>query len=74
MHRPYLRSKEILLVAAPDHCGLANKATCYDIYMGEYEKSYNSWLELAKLYKNEGLEVDAEMAMREAEAVKTKIR
>ena len=50
------------------------KAVSYDIYMGEYEKSYNTWLELAKLYKNEGLEVDAEMAMREAEAVKAKIR
>jgi len=61
-------------LGAPEHCGLANKATCYDIYMGEYEKSYNTWLELAKLYKNEGLENEAEMTMREAETVKAKIR
>ena len=42
--------------------------------MGEYEKSYNSWLELTNLYKNEGLENEAEMTMREAEAVKAKIK
>lgn len=59
---------------AQDHCGLSNKATCYDIYMGEYEKSYNAWLELANLYKNEGLENEAEMAKRNAEEVKAKIK
>ncbi len=61
-------------LGAHDHCGLSNKATCYDIYMGEYEKSYNSWLELANLYKNEGLENEAEMAKHKAEKVKGKIK
>ena len=59
---------------AHDHCGLSNKAICYDIYMCEYEKSYNSWLELANLYKNEGLENEAEMARNNAEEVKSKIK
>ena len=57
-----------------DHAGLSNIATCYDLYMGEYEKSYNTWLELVNLYKNEGLENEAEMAKRNAEEVKAKIK
>ncbi len=57
-----------------DHAGLWNIAYCYDLYMGEYKKSYNTWLELANLYKNEGFEIESEMAKRNAEEVKAKIK
>ncbi len=60
-------------LSAEDHSGLCSKAWCYD-YMGEYEKSYNAWLELVNLYKNEGLENEAEMAKRNAEEVKAKMK
>ncbi len=56
------------------HIGLRNIAWCYEAFIGDYEKAHNIWLELANLYKNEGLEIDAEITKDNAERVKAMIK
>jgi len=56
-----------------DHIGFLHKAWCCDS-MSNYEKAYTTWREIAKLYKNEGLENESEMAKRHGEEVKAKIK
>lgn len=56
------------------HIGLRNKAWCYETYICDYEKAYNIWLDLANIYKSEGLEIESEITKENAERVKAKIK
>ena len=59
-------------LGAPDHVGLRCIAWCYEDYVCDYEKAYSTWLELAEIYKNEGLEIEAEITRENADRVKGK--
>ena len=48
------------------------KASCYD-GMGEYEKAYSSYRELAKKLRQDYYDIEAEMAEEEAEKIRQKI-
>ena len=49
------------------------KAWCYEANICDYEKAYNIWLELAEIYKNEGLEIEAEITRENADRAKAKM-
>lgn len=49
------------------------KASCYDD-MGEYEKAYHTYLELADQLRRNGYDVETEMAEAEAEKIKRKMK
>ena len=55
------------------YIGLTLKAWCYEACICDYEKAYNIWLELANLYKNDGLEIEAEITRENADRVKAKM-
>ncbi len=41
--------------------------------MREYEKAYNECMKMADIYRNRGYDVEADMAEKRAEEVKSKI-
>ncbi|MBR6676144.1 MAG: hypothetical protein IKL24_02300 [Clostridia bacterium] len=60
-------------LGARDHCGLRKIAWCYEACVCDYEKAYNMWLDLASIYKNEGLEIEAEITRENADRAKAKM-
>ena len=48
------------------------KAGLYD-EMGEYKKAYNEYMKMADIYRSRGYDVEADMAEKNAEEVKSKI-
>lgn len=48
------------------------KSGLYD-EMGEYKKAYNEYMKMADIYRSRGYDVEADMAEKSAEEVKSKI-